>query len=366
MDSSNHSYNTIQTPIIGNPSSFYLTQLSIGSKQYSPYLQVDTGASLTWVQCEGCKTCFPLKGGNFKYKESQTNYYLPCNHKLCVPKLCGWVLSDFFAFSTKNLASKVTFRLAFGCGLVNPKMNWGITGTSNVIAGIFGLERGTRSFLDQLQSETKMRFSYCLPSSSIDKGAQTLLHFGVDAEIKGSASTKLQTTKLVMSNKYYVTMLGISIEGKRLKIDPSVFRLKKNAPNGGGFMIDSGSTYSILIKSAYTIFRNEMVQYLKQKNGWIPKPQRDIKFSGFDLCYATPKGKNYSLPSVTYHFGGGADFVMNSYAVFRPLYSILCLGIIGFDGASILGAFQQVNHRFLFDVGLSTVSFVPESPCKYN
>ncbi|PON69499.1 Aspartic peptidase [Trema orientale] len=49
---------------------------------------IDSGSDDIWVQCEGCKTCFEIKGGSFKFQSSSTFRYLPCDNPLCVPKLC--------------------------------------------------------------------------------------------------------------------------------------------------------------------------------------------------------------------------------------------------------------------------------------
>ncbi|KAJ0078653.1 hypothetical protein Patl1_23404 [Pistacia atlantica] len=49
---------------------------------------VDTGSDLTWVQCDRCVNCFPLREGNFKYQESSTFRPLSCDHPFCVPRIC--------------------------------------------------------------------------------------------------------------------------------------------------------------------------------------------------------------------------------------------------------------------------------------
>ena len=127
------------------PTAFYITQLSIGSKPYSPYMAIDTGSSFSWVQCEGCLNCFPVNDtGNFKYKESQSYRNLPCTHPLCVPKMCthngvcaykidyinatssGVVSTETFTFPTNSNQTTVKYSsLVFGCGVNNTNINFG-------------------------------------------------------------------------------------------------------------------------------------------------------------------------------------------------------------------------------------------------
>ncbi|XP_004291995.1 PREDICTED: aspartic proteinase nepenthesin-2-like [Fragaria vesca subsp. vesca] len=370
--------NTIQPPIYRVLSNYYVTRMVIGSRLYTPYLMVDTGSADTWVQCDGCRNCFPIQGGNFKYNESTTYKYLPCKNPLCVPKLCdsagvclyrnlysggskseGWVSSDTFLFSSTNHTS-MKLPVAFGCGYDNQNMSFGHNdGPSNPIAGIFGLGIGTRSILKQLGKETNQRFSYCLPSSRTSRQTHTMISFGEDAQIKGSVQT-IQILPAENTPAYNVKLLGISIAGKRLNIDPALFQLKRSTI--GGFFIDTGSPYTRLVQGAYTILRDEMTQYIMKNYG-----KRPTRKGFFDLCYGS-LGGNVTLPSMTYHFKG-ANLVLNSGAVFERFGFDLCMAILPASnaGQNLLGAFQQANHRFLFDVGKKsmlvkkyTVSFAPE------
>lgn len=45
----------------------FVTLIRIGSEGYSPWMIVDTGGDDTWVQCEDCKTRFPILEGSFGY-----------------------------------------------------------------------------------------------------------------------------------------------------------------------------------------------------------------------------------------------------------------------------------------------------------
>ncbi|KAL6142751.1 hypothetical protein ACLB2K_061027 [Fragaria x ananassa] len=365
---------SIQTPNEQLLISYYVTRIAIGSQLYTPYLAVTTAFAETWVQCDGCISCFPVVGGNFKYKQSTSFQYLLCRDPLCVPRLCdggglckynisygagkkseGWESNDTFTSPSTNQTS-IKWRVAFGCAYDN--QNWSL-GDNNQIAGIFGLGWGQRSILKQLAKETNLRFSYCLPSSTTPSKTHPLLSFGKDAKISGS----VQTTDILLVQNwsvYNVNLLGISIAGKRLNIDPALFKVKKGT-TGGGFIINTGTPYTHFVRGAYTILREEVVQYMMNQCG-----KRPTRKGVFDVCYEPLR--NVTLPSMTYHFKG-ANLVLDSKAVFEDFNSTICMAILPVSDAGIneLGAFQQTNHRFLFDLGKKswflnkpTLSFAPE------
>ncbi|KAJ7978058.1 Aspartic peptidase [Quillaja saponaria] len=309
----NPSPNALRSPDIQVLSKIYVTQLAIGSVRYSPYLLRDTGSEDTWVQCEGYTNCFPVRGGNFAYRNSLTFGYLPCNHRLCYPKLCrnriciyketylggastsGLIGTDTLAFPTDTGTSQIFNNFAFGCGLDNQNMYFGGNrGPNNVIAGILGLGASRRSILMQLVAHTNDIFSYCLPSWTSPEHVHTYLRFGNDAQIRSEAERRLQTARLVPGiTRYKLYLVDISIAGKRLQLEPSLF--------SGGFYVDTGAGPSLLARSVYRRVRAEMVEYFQRQHRWRP-----IK-SVYDLCYANSIGSsNQSLPSMTFHFDGAS------------------------------------------------------------
>jgi len=153
-------------PLVPTISSMYAVEMMIGTPPFKTLLMFDTGSSDTWVQCHGCKKCFPLKGGNFKYRASKTFKEVSCDDPLCVPKICsqgkcayyityddgtesyGIVLSETFNFppSPSNIIVDKRFLsfkgVVFGCGLQSEKMTFGVgvpMTNDNVIGGMFGL-----------------------------------------------------------------------------------------------------------------------------------------------------------------------------------------------------------------------------------
>ncbi|XP_059435667.1 aspartic proteinase nepenthesin-1-like [Corylus avellana] len=380
MEKTEQGIETLRPWIVMAWTSLYMAQMFIGSEAYTTYLLVDTGSDDTWIQADGCTICFPLLGGNFNYHESKTYHAVSCDHPLCVPKICheglclyesayiggsstrGIVSADNFTFPANGGFASFQ-NVVFGCGFDNRNIVFGGNiGPNNVIAGIFGLGSGRRSILRQLGPVTNQRFSYCLPSWTTAQGTYTYLRFGPDAQIRGDAQRIVQTTPMLPGiPRYYVNMLGISIDAVRLPIDPTVFKL--NDDGTGGFVLDSGSGQSFLVPGAYNVVKGEMVKNL-QRYGWNPIEGEQVPY---DICYKVISAVNHTaLPSMTFHFMG-AELVVDSKAVFQVFDDMFCMAILPIyqQGPNILGAFQQANHRFLFDVRASTMSFVQET-CQSN
>jgi hypothetical protein len=83
---------------------------------------------------------------------------------------------------------------------------------------------------------------------------------------------------LIMSNYWVLASIG----PKRLSIDPALFKLRSGP--SGGFFTDSGSPYTVFTISAYSILRQEMVQYIcyAEHYGRSPIEERE---GPLDLCY---------------------------------------------------------------------------------
>lgn len=154
---------------------------------------------------------------------------------------------------------------------------------------------------------------------------------------------------------------GVGQSSSRLNRNPAVFRL--NQIGTGRCAIDSGCPQTYLAEFAYRTLREELVQYFQRRYGWHLKPNHCVT-----LFYThPPRGRSYPLPSTTFHFEG-ASFVIGPDDLFFSLANELCMLIMFVDHAyepSILGSFQQVNHRILFDIAARSVSFAPEH-CSYN
>ncbi|KAK9676817.1 hypothetical protein RND81_11G103100 [Saponaria officinalis] len=371
----------------------YVTQLTLGEGDGTdyPFVYIDTGTDLTWVQCEGCNPCFPYQLKNYNYEKSTSFSRVSVDDQMCDPLLriidgsCaiymsygpsppnGGVITGLLGRENVKFKNSETNNmdvyqgLAFGCALHNVNMKFAdIGGSENLIAGMFGLSPTPRSFLFQLEPVTKGRFSYCLPPILPNvKPSESTIYFGDDAIITGDATRQVQTISMYSDRHYYLYLIGISVNGIRLQIDPSVFEIGQGHTRRG-LIIDSGAPYTVLAKSAYDRLRDKISSFFKDAYDWSPTPPGEV----LDLCY--PSYPNYDqlvYPSVTLHFWsleqvGMVDMVLNKEQLFVRLSLegfCLMMGSVEDPGPSFLGAFQQTNFRFLYDVYNRCLSFVPDN-----
>ncbi|KAK1582188.1 hypothetical protein Q3G72_012596 [Acer saccharum] len=66
----------------------YLVELEIGDPLKTVYLIMDTGSSVTWMQCLPCQECFPQKFDIYDPKNSKTFKKIPCNSPICQSFKC--------------------------------------------------------------------------------------------------------------------------------------------------------------------------------------------------------------------------------------------------------------------------------------
>ncbi|XP_074265464.1 putative aspartic protease At2g35615 [Silene latifolia] len=169
--------NDIKSPLLRAKGNLFVTQLSFGEVDdpYSPYLLLDIGSEMTWVQCEGCDPCFQINGKNFDYKKSSSFKRVSENDELCYPLeftyegSCGLTLDygiippfpsvkglmgrENFYFKNSRTSDREVYQgLVFGCGLVNENIHFGVNnGPENIIAGVYGLNGDPRSLFEETQ-----------------------------------------------------------------------------------------------------------------------------------------------------------------------------------------------------------------------
>ncbi|XP_074276900.1 aspartic proteinase nepenthesin-1-like [Silene latifolia] len=386
----------IKSPLSLVQSSVYVTQLHLGEGDtaYSPYVILDTGAELTWVQCESCNPCFELDQ-KFAYKKSTSFRRVSVNDELCAPRKsyggsCGFSLlygdigplpeatgllgRETFYFKNSRTNNMDAYQgLAFGCTLKSKNIQFGPRPNmhGNVVAGVFGLTSKPKSLLTQLDAQTHGRFFYCIPPIIRATLIESTIYFGDDAQITGDATRQVQTIPMKSGFHYYLPLSGISVNNKRLPIDPSIFEYVGDGKKG--LLIDSGSAFSALQRSAYNPLRQAIEEFFLDAYGWLPRSSRQAL--AFDLCYAIYPGYNQKLfPNVVLHFSsndqvGEIDMVLGKEQLFTEVEDdhgqkqgfCMTITVVDDPNHSVLGSFQQVNFGFLYDVYNSRLSFVPQN-----
>lgn len=133
--------------------SVFAVSLDVGSRPYRTYLQLDTGSSLVWVQCQGCRHCMELRHGSFNESSSTSYRKMRYDNPLCKPRLrsghdCKFEIVYEDGHKVHGIRSLDTIStiqdVVFGCANYINGVTFGDNdGPHNVISGIFGLALGT-------------------------------------------------------------------------------------------------------------------------------------------------------------------------------------------------------------------------------
>ncbi|XP_024532270.1 aspartyl protease family protein 2 [Selaginella moellendorffii] len=341
----------------------YFVRVGIGSPTKLQYLVMDTGSDVPWIQCSPCKSCYKQNDAVFDPRASSSFRRLSCSTpqcKLLDVKACastdnrclyqvsygdgsftvGDLASDSFSVSRGR-----TSPVVFGCGHDNEGLFVGA-------AGLLGLGAGKLSFPSQLSSR---KFSYCLVSRDNGVRASSALLFG-DSALPTSAS--FAYTQLLKNPKldtfYYAGLSGISIGGTLLSIPSTAFKLSSSTGRGG-VIIDSGTSVTRLPTYAYTVMRDAF-------RSATQKLPRAADFSLFDTCYDFSALTSVTIPTVSFHFEGGASVQLppSNYLVPVDTSGTFCFAFSKTSlDLSIIGNIQQQTMRVAIDLDSSRVGFAP-------
>ncbi|KAJ7981719.1 aspartic proteinase nepenthesin-1-like [Quillaja saponaria] len=362
--------NLMHPSVLGDSGGLYSVSIAIGTPPKDFHLLLDTAADLIWTQCEPCVFCYPKTSPIYDSRASSTYKNVPCDHVACDKNQyqcgqndCTYILTygggaeakgiiswETFTFNTQDEPSTTFGNMLFGCSNDNSKFPLVL---KEKFDGVLGLSKGLASLVVQLGSFADYRFSYCLVKPQVRP--MSYMKFGTDMGFRGGA---VKTTKFVKINAnpewYGLSLVDISVNGKRLNFPPNTFAERPDG--GGGTIIDSGAQVSLFEKGPYTTIENAFIDYFLQYD-----MERDNVCSDKSLlCYKLPKDFN-SFPSMTYHFQD-ADFTVapeNVFLVNRE-DSYFALPIVGSDGLNLLGAAHQENTRIVYDLNIDSLWFVPE------
>uniref|UniRef100_A0ACD5TYZ1 Uncharacterized protein n=1 Tax=Avena sativa TaxID=4498 RepID=A0ACD5TYZ1_AVESA len=360
----------VNAPVHWNTSQ-YVAEYLIGSPPQRAEALIDTGSDLIWTQCSTClqgrgSSCVEQGLPFYNASKSDSFHPVPCNDTLCLANddnSCAKDGSCAFeaSYGAGNAAGSIgtelfTFqngsaKLTFGC--VN---ELSITpGSLDGASGLIGLGRGPLSLVSQTGAT---KFSYCHTPylrSNATTGASRHLFVGTSASLT-TGSSAVMSMSFVEGPKgypfYYVPLVGITVGNTRLSISPTVFALKEGGV--GGVIVDSGTSATLLVDGAYHPMREELG---RQLNGSLVPPPAG---SGMDLCVAVVREKTVPLPSMVFHFSGGADMVLppeNCWAPLDSSTSCMVMGSSSIGFFSTIGNFQLQNKHLLYDLAKDQLSF---------
>ncbi|GAB4827851.1 hypothetical protein Ancab_034735 [Ancistrocladus abbreviatus] len=349
------STSNIDSPV-NSGSGEFLMNLAIGTPPESFAAIMDTGSDLIWTQCEPCTQCFSQPNPIYNPQDSSSFSQLPCSSQLCqaLPSAtcsngCQYSYSYGDGSSTQGYMGSETFtfestpvpNIGFGCG----QNNSGFGGSNG--AGLVGMGRGPLSLPSQVNAN---QFSYCM--TSVDSTATSTLQIGSLSTPSGGSTV---TTPLIQNPQiptfYYLGLNDISVGGSPLGIPQGTFAI--NSDGSGELIIDSGTTITYLVTSAYSMVKQA---FTSQTN----LPAYTGPSVGFDCCFQLPSDtSNVQVPSIVMHFNG-ADVSLPTQNYFIEVsQGVVCLAMIGAQDMSIYGNIQQQNFEILYDVSNNVLSFTP-------
>ncbi|VAI85430.1 unnamed protein product [Triticum turgidum subsp. durum] len=331
----------------------YVTQLGLGTPATTYAMVVDTGSSLTWLQCSPCVvSCHRQAGPLYNPRASSTYAAVPCSAPQCGelqaatlnPSSCsasgvciyqatygdssfslGYLSRDTVSFGSGRFPG-----FYYGCG----QDNEGLFGRS---AGLIGLARNKLSLLYQLAPSLGDSFSYCLPTTAstgyLSIGSYNPAEYSYTPMVSSSLDASL----------YFVSLASMSVAGSPLAVSPSEYGSQPT-------IIDSGTVITRLPMAVYTA----LSKALGAAMGGAP---RAPAYSILDTCF---KGQVSTLrvPAVDMAFAGGATLKLAPGNVLIDVdESTTCLAFAATDSTAIIGNTQQQTFGVVYDVAQSRIGF---------
>lgn len=354
---------TTNLPVGGGGGGNYFTTVGLGTPKKELDLLFDTGSHITWTQCKPCAgKCYQQRAPIFDPAASTTYSNITCSSPSCSallsatnnPPLCEdstacvyqasygdptFSAGEFGKDKLSLTSTDVVDGFLFGCG----EQNY-LYGSDS--AGLMGLGRNTLSIVSQTSQQYGKYFSYCLPTQT---GSDGHLTFG-----QSTSTNNVNFTPFLSSHTtteyYFIDVLAISVDGRQLQINPTVFKTS-------GTIIDSGTVITRLPPAAYTAlsdtFRQEMMTM------YTPAPNT----TRLDNCYDLSKYSNPKIPKISFTFGGNVMVDLDPRGVMLPIDqtgSQVCLAFLGNKGASDVGIFgnlQQQTLDVVYDVAGGKLGF---------
>ncbi|CAH8317122.1 unnamed protein product [Eruca vesicaria subsp. sativa] len=411
-----HQQQQHQLPLPLSSGSDYLLSLSLGSSSSSSSisLYLDTGSDLVWFPCRPF-TCILCES---KPPSSPTSLpssatALPCSSPSCSAAHSSLPTSDLCAISNCPLDLIETrecknyscppFYYAYGDGSLVARLfsdslslppltvaNFTFACAHTTLAepiGVAGFGRGRLSLPAQLAPHLGNSFSYCLVSHSFDsdrvRRPSPLILGRFAEEEKEKRVDDFVYTELLDNPKhpyfYSVSLQGISV-GKRNIPAPAMLR-RVDRHGGGGVVVDSGTTFTMLPEKFY----NLVVEEFDSRVGRVhERADRVEPGSGMSPCYYLNNQTVIRVPALVLHFAGNGSSVTlprrNYFYEFmddgdgkEEKRRVGCLMLMnggdeselrGGTGA-VLGNYQQQGFEVVYDLLNRRVGFAKRKCASY-
>ncbi|CAN6280164.1 unnamed protein product [Urochloa humidicola] len=332
----------------------YVTRMGLGTPAKSYVMVVDTGSSLTWLQCSPCVvSCHRQSGPVFNPKASSSYASVSCSAPQCgdltsatlnpaacsTSNVCVYQASygdssfsvGYLSKDTVSLGSTSMPNFYYGCG----QDNEGLFGRS---AGLIGLARNKLSLLYQLAPTLGYSFSYCLPTASSSSG-----YLSIGSYNPGSYAYTPMASSSLDDSLYFIKLTGMTVAGKALAVSASAYT---SLPT----IIDSGTVITRLPTAVYSALSKAVVAAMKGT-------PRASAFSILDTCFQG-QAAGVRAPAVNMAFAGGAVLKLAARNLLVDVDSATtCLAFAPARSAAIIGNTQQQTFSVVYDVKSNRIGF---------
>ncbi|VAH42470.1 unnamed protein product [Triticum turgidum subsp. durum] len=366
---------------VGWPLYGVLVGVGSGQTRHFYKLGLDLVGNLTWIQCQPCVPEVRQEGTVFdsakspRYKHMKptdpkcTPPYTPSGRNRCSFYSTSWNVaahgylgSDTFAFAGSPGAggghNRDVDNLILGCTHTTDGFE---RLSHNILAGVLSLSRHPMSFMSQLTARGLIdsRFSYCLfPGQSHPNARHGFLRFGRDIP----RHEHMQSTSLLFtgpgygqSSMYYIRIIGISLNRKKLNgVKMAMFRRDLQTRRGGS-VIDPGTPLTRLVRAAYDVVEAEVAADM-HKQGARRSP---VPVQGYHLCFGSWGHAHF--PSLTFNlYEEATRLFIKPELLFVRVNQHLCFTVVPDEEMMVLGAAQQVDTWFTFDLPGNRLYFAQE------
>lgn len=360
INGSSYAIKYLSPPIMTRAYAVFIT-IGTGGGQRRQALALDTTTSMSWVMCQPCRPELPQEGRIFNPATSPTFHGVHSNDPVCVPpyhRLHTTNRCSFHFSSSVGRLARETFRLlnqqrvtesfpgvVFGCAN-------GTIGFHNhdILGGALSLSPAPLSLLTQLGAHAGGRFSYCLPLPRMfEHLPRSFLYLGADVP---RPPPHANMTTIIMQPGvpgYQLRLIGITIGDKRLNIDRHVF-------DDHSCSINPAVIITEIVEPAFLVVESAMVPQMK-KLGW----NRAEGPSGGPLVFnKMHRSASLEFPKMVFHFQDGGELWFPGEYLFDTSGMKAHFLVGRGHRMTVIGATQQVNTRFTFDVGRRRLSFVSQ------
>ncbi|CAL5027959.1 unnamed protein product [Urochloa decumbens] len=341
-----------------NGGAVVVLRVGTGAAQHEYTLKADATSRLMWIQCAPCVPHAPQSGPIFDPRESPTSRLVAGASSICAPQFGMEPAGD----------DRCAFHVAGPGGMsvhgyVHLEHVVDRHSRSPFESFVLGCSHSTEHFQSHGQYAGVATVSRA-PASL----ASQLAKRGMTTSILPPAAALGDDTAA-----YYVGLVGVSLGAKWLEgIRPEMFA--RGRDGNGGCVIDLGTPVTVMAEEAYRVVEEAVWSELVQPGHGGAAAVRVQRRGGYGLCVRVTeqiKGRLQSL-SLSLHFAA-AEKEEEARLVVSPaqLYlmmdddeqaggQVACLAMVP-GRRTIIGALQQVDTRFVFDLEGAKLSFAPES-----